>query len=268
MHLNNVATILIAILVFGSCSKGKNGDPDNENKLNRVVITSIDYVNSMGNEVTTEYDYIYDKNFIKEIRSAGKRHISFDYHNDKVVSKRYFNNLEDLINIETFSYNNEDKLELINVYNGNNELILIREISYTWDKLSSLKETFLYPKTSIQEYDFIYSGLTIDSVIFSTVNQTYVYEYTDEANIQSLDFYIKNMGLYQGGLYGINGITLPIIFSPKSIKSFRGYDSTGSQLFEFNYDHFISDGQYDAIHFQYYDQDYEILNSTEIDFIY
>ncbi len=76
------------------------------------------------------------------------------------------------------------------------------------------------------------------------------------------------MGLYQGGLYGINGIMLPIIFSPKSIKSIRGYDSAGSQLFEFNYDHFISDGQYDAIHFQYYDQYHEILNSTKIEFNY
>lgn len=268
MRPNAIFYISTILIFFVGCDKDNTIAPDADKQINHVVITSIDYVNSIANEATSEYDYYYEENNIKEIKSAGKRHILFDYHNDKIVSKRYFNNLEDLINIETFSYNSEDKLELINVYNGNNELILIREISYSGDKPSKLKETFLYPKTSFQEYDFIYTGLDIDSVIFSTVNHTYVYEYTDEVNIQGLDFYIKKMGLYQGGVYGINGIMLPIIFSPKSIKSIRGFDGSGSQLFEYNYDHFISDGQYDAIHFQYYDQDHEILNSTKIEFKY
>lgn len=268
MKINDIYCFFLVILAFSSCAKEAKVELERKKQINQAVITSIDYVNSNANEVTSEYDYSYENDIIKEITKEGKKHITFKYQNNKVIEKKYFNNHEEVINMESFIYDLEGKLKLINSYNNMGELGYSREIIYDSGQLSKLKETFFIPTTSSQEYDFIYSGSNIDSVIFSTVNHTYVYEYFEEINKQNLNFFIEEMGLYQVGQYAINGITLPIIFSSKRIKSVRGYNSSGGQTFEYIFDHLISDNQYNEIYFEWYDQNQEILNSTKVEFKY
>lgn len=264
----NIYCFILMIIAFCQCTKENDNSRKSNNQIKKVVITSRDYVNTNVYESISQFDYFYENGKILEILKEGKKHITFKYENQNIIEKKYFNNNQDLTNIETFIYDSSNMLMLINLHNNLGDLVQSKEIFYDLNRLFKLKETIFFPTTSFQEYEFKYSGFNIDSIVFTTANQVYKCDYFEDTNNLNLKWFIEYMGQYGVGNFGINGTTLPTIFSSNSIKSLIGFDMSGNLTFEYLFDHSSSDGNYTELNFQWYNQNQEILNSTKIEFKY
>ena len=239
-----------------------------QKKINNIVINSIDYINGTAYPSTTQFDYHYQNGILKEISNKGLKHIAFEYSKGKVIAKKYFNNLEEVINIDSFFYDSMDKLSLIKRNDSNGFQVQRYELIYDLDKLTDCINTRYYPNTSSEYYHFNYSGSNIDSASLTSgnIHYTYSFEYYPDANKQDLQFFIE--ALYIGGTYGFDITTLPVMFSSKSIKFIRGYDELGVQNFKYEYEHIFEEDAYKELHIKWFDKNLDILNSTIMQFQY
>lgn len=259
---------LCSILIIVSFTGCKKTEVLGQKKINSIVINTIDYINGTPYPNTTQFIYHYENDILKEISNNGLKHITFEYSKGKVIAKKYFNNLEEVINIDSFFYDSMDKLSLIKRNNSAGFQVQRFELIYDLDKLSDCINTRYYPNTSSEYYHFTYSGSNIDSasLISGNIHYSYSFEYYTDANKQDLQFFID--GLYIGGTYGFDVTTLPVMFSTKSIKLIRGYDELGVQNFKYEYEHLFEEDRYKELHIKWFDKNLDILNSTIMQFQY
>ncbi len=265
-------SLIFSLLFLSNCSKDDNSSLENHQRIDQMEIHSTDYINGNIFTDTSRYDYVYAGEELTNIFKSGLNHITFKNLQKKVIAKIYYNNLEEIATIDSFFYDLQGRMAHFKRYNSLGWHIQDIELIYdsNLSNVTKVINKYYYPKSIIEEYTLVYSGLNIESAMYTTnnLNYTYTFEYYEDDNYQDLAFYFNVLGVYTTGIYGINVITLPIILSKNSIKSVRGYDHFGLPTFSYHFEHVLSNDHYSGLHFQWFDQHEELLNTTNIMFTY
>lgn len=272
MEKNILLLLLLSmVLLFHNCKKHCLEIPTEEGKVIQQLAFDISQVED--DEVSSQspvFDYIYENTKLIEIRENSIKKASFSYSMDRISEIRLFEGENNsFISVDSFEYDQLGRIDLIK--RDRKDHIMSIKFYYESGKLSRTRAGYysdgglLNPSSSSsQMYEYFYTGSNITEVRRSGSEHGIEYEYSEEENIQDLNFFLKGFGGTQrySDILGINERTLPIILSSNRIKGIKD----GNWIY--SYEHEVSDCHYDEMHINQDGKNIALKKSTNIIFNY
>ncbi|MBT8220456.1 MAG: hypothetical protein KJP00_11550 [Bacteroidia bacterium] len=232
---------IVALLLFSACSKDEKEIFSNQ--IGKIISTTyiLDNSNTPTDTFIITEELIYDQDTLRSIISDFDEYEDFYYHNGNIVAKFTYRLDNYLLEVDSFFYDGQERLELVKLYDNRDSLFETTQIFYSNNTISHSSKYNIWSNPNTRNWSYQYSGNNIIKTTWDIEDYYLEYEYYDQLTNLEFNHYLYNILSIQSF-----SLSIPYIESMNLIKSEKTF-SDGQQEFQTNWEYNFNNDRLEKI---------------------